>query len=279
MKLILKKITSLTLLADAVLIIATSLVLFVVPHGRVAYWSNWKFLGMTKAEWTNLHINLGFLFLLFSLLHLYFNWHPILSYLNNRTRNFRLFTREFNIALSVVGITILGTIFMIPPFSSILNWSESIKDSASVKYGEPPYGHAELSSFAAFCEKTGLDSQEARHNLEAKGIRISDPNQKIEDIARAHNLTPQALYVMMQGNETTSAEKTMPADPPPGTGMLTLVDICTRYGGNMDIILRELKNQSIHAIPQSTIKQIATDSGKSPRDIYSIIFGIQTAGK
>jgi len=43
----------------------TSLILFIVPQGRVAYWADWRLLGLSKTDWGNIHINLGLLFLRF----------------------------------------------------------------------------------------------------------------------------------------------------------------------------------------------------------------------
>ncbi len=34
----------------------SGIVLYFTPQGRIAYWINWKFLGLTKTDWTNMHI-------------------------------------------------------------------------------------------------------------------------------------------------------------------------------------------------------------------------------
>jgi len=65
-----RKITSLTMLISFVLLVLTSVILYIVPQGRVAYWADWHLLGLSKSQWGNLHINLGFLFLLAGFLHL-----------------------------------------------------------------------------------------------------------------------------------------------------------------------------------------------------------------
>jgi len=58
----------------------------------------------------------------------------------------KVFTPAFNVALLLTLVVGVGTYFEVPPMSTVLDFSESIKDKASEKYGEPPYGHAELSS-------------------------------------------------------------------------------------------------------------------------------------
>jgi hypothetical protein len=43
-----RKITSLTALASFLLLILNSVVLYIVPHGRIAYWSDWLYVGADK---------------------------------------------------------------------------------------------------------------------------------------------------------------------------------------------------------------------------------------
>jgi hypothetical protein len=94
-----RKITSLTALLSFIPLFVTSVVLYIIPQGRVAYWADWRLWGLSKTQWGDIHINLGLLFLLSILLHVYYNWRPILNYLKNRARQVRIFTPEFNVAL------------------------------------------------------------------------------------------------------------------------------------------------------------------------------------
>ena len=104
-----KKLTSLVSLLSFIVTFLTSVILYIVPHGRVAYWSNWKLWGLTKEQWAAIHTNVGFLFLAALLFHLYFNWKPMISYLKNKARQFTLFTKEFNVALLITVLTTAGT--------------------------------------------------------------------------------------------------------------------------------------------------------------------------
>lgn len=74
-----RKATSLTVLLTFVLLVLTSVILYIVPHGRVAYWADWHLWGLTKTQWESFHINLGLLLLLAILLHIYLNWKVIVS--------------------------------------------------------------------------------------------------------------------------------------------------------------------------------------------------------
>ena len=178
-----RKITSLTALISFVLIILTSVILYIVPHGRIAYRSDWHLWGFSKTEWGNLHINLGVLFLLAIFLHIYYNWKPIINYMKNRAKKVTVFTNNFNAALVITLVFALGTYFMIPPFSTLLIFSESIKDAGAIKYGEPPFGHAELAPLDSLIKKTGLDSRQSLDKLKVAGIKFDSPKDILLDIA------------------------------------------------------------------------------------------------
>ncbi len=179
-----EKITSLTAGLAFLVTVLTSAILYIVPQGRVAYWSDWRLWGLSKEQWGNIHINTGILFLLALLLHIYYNWNLIVTYLKDRTKKLKVFTGNFNVALVLTAACILGTHFGIPPFSSILNISQNIKDAASLKYGEPPFGHAEEAPFDSLVKKTGLDFQQSVDRLKEKGIELDGPDQIFLEIAK-----------------------------------------------------------------------------------------------
>lgn len=74
-----RKITSLTATLAFILMVTTSIILYVVPQGRVAYWADWRMGGLSKAQWGDIHINVGLLFLLALGLHIYYNWKPLMA--------------------------------------------------------------------------------------------------------------------------------------------------------------------------------------------------------
>lgn len=126
----LRKITSLNMVFSFILLVLTSVVLYVVPEGRIAYWSDWDWLGLSKSQWGDLHIVFGTLFLIAGLIHLYLNWKPIVNYMRNRAREFRMFTPDFNVALVITVVVGLGTYFAVLPFQWLLDPNDSIIDAA-----------------------------------------------------------------------------------------------------------------------------------------------------
>ena len=272
----LRKITSLFALLAFVLLMSTSFVLYIVPQGRVAYWADWHLLGLSKTDWGNIHINLGIFFLLAIGLHLYYNWKPIVAYLKNKTRQLRIFTAEFNVALLLTAMIVAGTQIGLPPFSWMLAFNESIKEAGARRYGEPPYGHAELSSLKAFAQKTGLDPYDSMQNLQQAGYRVVDETQTLAQIARTNGVPPQKIYEAMQsgqaaGEQREAARPAMPETPPPGTGNLSLADVCIRYGLQTEKVIAALKDRQISVTGQMTLKKIADENRVSPVDVYQMI--------
>jgi hypothetical protein len=276
-----RKITSLTAGLAFLLMALTSIVLYIVPQGRVAYWAGWRLWGLSKTDWGNIHINLGLLFLISLLLHIYYNWKAITSYLKDRARRMKVFTPDFNVALIVTVIAALGTYLMVPPFSWVISLSERIKDQGAVKYGEPPYGHAELSSLKTFAQKTNLDLTKSMQLLEKAGYGAETDETTLAMLAKRYGITPQQLYLTIKAAEKGPADgavigQPLPELPPPGTGNLTLADFCARYGLNMKLIVRELRKQNITVAESLTLKKIAANKGIGPTDLYEIIKSISS---
>ena len=189
-----RRITSLTAALTFILVVLTSIVLYIVPQGRVAYWADWRLWGLSKTDWGNIHINLGFLFLISLGLHIYYNWKPLMAYLKNRTRRLKVFTKEFNIALTITIVCAIGSYLLIPPFSWVMDLNNHFKDSAAKQYGEPPYGHAELSSLKTFARKMNLDLDKSVNLLEQTGYRIPSVDTTLADIAKRNGVPRRRFF-------------------------------------------------------------------------------------
>ena len=273
----LRKITSLTMLLSFVLLIVTSVVLYVVPEGRVAYWSDWQFMGLTKTLWGDVHINLGVLFLVSGFLHLYYNWKPIVSYMKNKAKEVKIFTLDFNIALILTLFFTFGTLLHIPPMSTILDFSASFKEAGSQKYGEPPYGHAELSSLKMFAKRTGLDLDEIKQQLQKSDVTFENESSTLLDIARTNDCTPKDVYVAMLPPENITEAEVFPDLPFPGIGRMRLNELCRRYNLDTQNVINGLGARQINAEPNQTIKEIAQAKGMEPQTLFEVIHEVVTA--
>jgi hypothetical protein len=271
----LRKITSLTAALSFVLMLLTSVILYIVPHGRVAYWADWRLWGMTKTEWGNLHINLGLLFLIALALHVYYNWKPLISYLKDKARRMKVWTPEFNVAVIVTVAVAMGTYFLVPPFGWMMSLNDYFKDRGTAKYGEPPYGHAELSSLKNFAAKMDLDLDRALVLLDQAGYRVKNADVTLAAVGKAYGVPPQTVYEAIRPaavRKTAAASAgRLPDSPPPGTGNLTLDDLCAQYQLDCRQVESGLKKQGIAAAGSDTLKKLSADNGTNPIELYEKI--------
>jgi hypothetical protein len=267
----LRKIISLTAMTSALFLLITSAILYIVPPGRVAYWADWHLWGLTKTQWTNLHINLGVLFLVAIGLHSYLNWSPIVSYLKTRAKTLRVFTLHFNLALGLSLLVMVGTTLEMPPFSTIIQIGEGFKDRGAEKYGEPPYGHAELSTLKTFSQKMELDLNDSIKRLEQAGYTVENENMTLEELAEKYETSPQVIYLAMKPEKQTKISGTLPENPPPGIGRRTLADVCQEFDFNIPAVLRRLEEAGTPASADMPLKEIAEKHGMGPIDFYNLL--------
>lgn len=268
-----RKITSLTLIIAGFIEIVTSVILYIVPAGRVAYWADYKFFGLSKTEWGNIHITVGTLLLVVAFFHIYFNWRPLMAYIKNRTKKITLFTKSFNIALLISIYVTIGTLYNLPPMNYVLELGEYFSDTANEKYGEPPYGHAELSSFKMFCSKTNLDFEKAVGLLNVAGIKSKGPEEPIGELAKNNGISPQQLYDVIKSasNIQVSGVAVFPENPSSGFGSKTIKDICQIYALPLDKVVSALQKTGFTLNKDDTVKEIGSNNGSNPMAIFEII--------
>ncbi len=269
----LRRIVSLTLFLAIAMMLTSSIILYIVPHGRVAYWASWTLWGLSKTHWGNLHTNAGLLMLIAASFHVYYNWRPVTSYMKNKARDFKLFTPNFNAALAITAVVATLTLLELPPMAWVQDLGESIKDDGTETYGEPPYGHAEESSLRIFLRNVGLDPEVAKANLTAEGIEANDPDILIADLAHDNNLSPQALFEIMKGPEDqrSTGPKAIPTTMPAGSGRLTLEAFCQSYNRDLAQAVTILESAGVKVDPGHALKDIAADNGVEALDLLDLL--------
>ncbi len=269
-----KRFTSLTLLWSFVVLFISSLVLFTEPHGRVAFWSNWQFLGLTKGQWDDLHLCSGTLFSVTALIHLYLNWKMILAYLKKKIRGDAAVWGSFALTLFVC----ISSYLQLPPMKQLIELEEKIKQTQTQKYGNPPFGHAELVPINKLAKFLGIDPEKFVNALKANKIPVASGKESLKELSGRTGKSPSELFHLaiesLKKNIKGPRENTvihLPSVPPPGTGMMTIDDIARTYHVSRQKLLERLKASNIDASPTETIKEIAKRTKKSPPEIYGIL--------
>lgn len=270
----LRKITSLTSFLTFIITLVTSVVLYIVPHGRVANWADWTFWGMSKDDWGATHTTVGTLFCLALLFHTWLNWKPIMSYMKNRARELVVMTTPMIISLALTIFVFVGTLMGLPPMQQLLDYSTEIKESAIETYGNPPYGHAEDSSLKKFCGYLGFDLAEAVAALEKAGYTLDKGEQSvIKDIADTRQASPQQVFDDIRSALGGDPFSSLPATPPEGLGKLKLTDLCVSFGLDLNEAMARLEAKSFAPAPDLSIKEIAAKAKMDPRDVYTALRG------
>lgn len=259
----LKKITSLTMLLTMILMTYTGIMLFIAPPGRIAHWANWEILGLTKEHYGALHTTFMVLFIVATLLHIYYNWKPMTSYMKNKAKEMIVFTKDMVVSLILVLLFFVGTIYEIAPFSSFLNFGDDIKNSWEKEYGTAPYSHAELSSFKSFCKKLGFDLQKSKNILNDNNIKLED-NQSLSQIAKENSVSPQFIYTLLKKNFEKDGQKIIQLT---GLGKKKIDEVALVTGLNTQEFIAKLKSIGIEAKGSDKFKEKAEEYDMSPMDI------------
>lgn len=289
-----RRAVSLTMLLAFSVMAYSGIMLFVSPHGRVAYWAGWKLWGLGKDQYSQVHTTFMVLFLITGIWHIVLNWRPITAYLKDRSRKLKILVPEFYVALVLVVLFLVGTLTDLQPFGAFLSAGEDVKDWWEARTGSPPWGHAEENTLARFTR--GLENWERLDNqrltsfavedamaaLAAEGISVSDSNQKMIDIAALNGTTPQALMavILRAGEPRPAAEPaaTPAADtgglfprPLSGLGRMTFRDYAERYDVDLELALSRLSAHGVTIDPDVRLKEEAERLDTDPEGLIEML--------
>ena len=259
----LKKITSLTMLLAMFTMTFTGIILFITPPGRVANWANWELFGISKELYGQIHSSFMVLFILATILHIYYNWKPLISYMKNEARQFILFTKDMIIASILFLIFLFGTIYQISPFSDFLNFGDDIKSSWEKEYGTSPYSHAELSSLKSFTKKLNYDLERSKNILTSNNIAFED-EQSLSQIAKTNSISPKFIYDILRKNFEKGEQKTVPLS---GLRKISIKEVAMTLEISSDEFISKLKSLGLDAKEDDKFKDIAESKDLSPSDI------------
>ncbi len=179
---------SMFLFASLLVLFVTGIVLYIEPPGRIAYWTNWHLLGLDKHQWDALHTIFGFLFLIFSIWHLFLNWRPLSWGLKKPV--------VLGVVIFISLFVFWGTVTYRVPFRYVIDWQQIIKNSWPVP--PPPIPHAEAMPLGRVARLLGLHPQEALKILRQANIKVSSPQETMGQIAKQNGKTPNEVFEILR---------------------------------------------------------------------------------
>ena len=190
-----RRYASLFLLWSFVVLAATGLVLYVMPHGRVAYWTGWRFLGLDKDQWTALHLTFAVVMLVAGGIHLYLNWAAVLRYLGSAGK--ALFSKECLVSLLISLVLVVTSICSLPPSSTVVDVGERAKGIWPKPVARAPFPHAELLPLRKLCRRVGVVPQAAVTLLEKRGLKGVALDRSLKELATENHTSPDKIYALI----------------------------------------------------------------------------------
>jgi len=207
-----KKTTSLTWGVYFLIMSYTGIILYIAPHGRISKWLDWHFLGLNKTQYQEIHTTSMVIFFIFAILHIIYNWKPIVSYLKGINKKISFTKKEFLTAILINSIFVLGTLFHIQPVQGILDLGESIKESwgqkttvsssskntdTSSKVILPPPSQLGKKTLQELNDMGNIDLDRAIKILKSKGLEDIDEDSRMKPMANELDLTPTDIYKLI----------------------------------------------------------------------------------
>ena len=263
----LKKITSLIMLWSMIMMTYTGIILYIAPHGRVAYWTNWELFGWSKDQFADVHTTFMLLFIVATLMHLYYNWKPLTSYMKNQMKEFVFFTKEMLVAITLVVVFLFGTLYTLPLFSHFLEFGEEMKESWVEKSEEPPYGHAEESTLKDFSQKTGYDLDQVLSVLNDHNISAS-PTDTLENLAIEKGKTPGDIFRLISASLGNKKPRIT------GLGRKSFAEVAKVLNIQSDVFLKELEEMGIKAQKEDKFRATLEKQGFNTREVVDTFLDV-----
>jgi len=287
----------------------SGILLFIVPQGRIAEWTDWRMLGLTKSQWGDIHITTSLMFLISGAYHIWLNWRTLLNYFTAKRETGLMMQRELAISAVVTLFFLVGAVYQVPPLSYVLTLNNTIKQAWIVdKDHEPPMGHAELLTIPSFTKKLQMDLNRVTEELNRNGITFKD-TESLAVIAKNHGTSPVKLYQLIKPLEGSAAgmvtaaaapeamtkaslQTATPSATPPaapagqsvytdemvdekfegrGMGRMTLAMLASEIGFDLAKAKKKLSARNVVMKDDETLKEAATKAGTAPMEIMKII--------
>ena len=260
----------------------TGIVLYIVPPGRIAHWTNWKLWGFTKEQWAALHTIFGYIFLIFAVIHIYYNWKPLIKYMSGKIESALRYKKELGISLFILFWIVVSGIWSLPPLVYVSELGESIKNSwVKSPELEPPFGHAELVSLQTFCKKQRIPLDQAMKELRSSGFRVDSPKSTLTEIADSKRSSGMGVYEVikkletkpeaMQPGDVWTPEKIEEVFSGTGLGNKTIGQIVKEMELESGKVYRRLKEAGIDAKDDDNMKQLANEHNTTPMKILTVV--------
>jgi hypothetical protein len=189
-----RNFTSLTLLFSFIILGTSGIILYIRPEGSIARWIGWSFLGLDKKGWEGLHTLFCFLFLIFSIIHLCYNWKVLICFLRNKVAEGIKLRKELTVSVIFVVLFAFIAIMRWQPFWKIAEWRSTLKKAKYLISVKPPEADFEKKKIVEVAEALGISTEELVEKMKQMNVVVDDPDKKLYKVAAANKTTSEEIY-------------------------------------------------------------------------------------
>ena len=270
----------------------SGVILYFTPSGRIANWTSWTLLGLLKEEWQGLHNLFAILFILFIILHLFFNWKVLMSYFKSKAVEGIRLKRELALSTAIMAIFCVIALWQVQPFWKIMDWREDIKHSERGAEILPPPTLIQDMTITEIAVLLNIPADEMLRRIKEKEYVINNIDVTFIALAEQNNTTPEKLSNDIMSNEelqlfyglrggggsgigrgSTGAQIGGVERSGAGTevgrnyGRKSVRELCVEAGISVDEGIKRLQTYGIKAEPDERIRVLADRYNLIPSDI------------
>ena len=187
---------SIGLLLSFIVMLISGIVLYIAPEGSLSRWIGWDILNLSKKQWEYQHTIFSYLFILFSIFHVFkINWSYLISYFV--VEKFKMINlKEIIVAVVITVLIFIGTLFNWSPFRNVIQFGNKISDSYAEDIEIPNIPDAEKLSLKNFAKEVfSISYSDLVSNLEKFNFDKVDENSTVIDFCNLNDITPEEFYL------------------------------------------------------------------------------------
>lgn len=272
--------TSLMITWSFLVLILSGSILYIAPPGRIANWSIWRFLILTKTQWQSLHTLAALTFMIGGLFHLLkFNWKTFVAYMAKKGESGWRYRNELAASIVFSIIVLGGTLYELQPFAYVVASGDALKNSWSTPAAEPPIPHLEAADMNKLAEQFKVSVATLTATLKENAMPVTGPEQTLTELSKAYGRTPQEIYSVLKQSAPqnpgeishTAPGENVPAGSGAGLGSKTVAQTAADLGMSTETVLERLQKHNIKAMAQDTIRTAATKGNIKPYELVELL--------
>jgi len=174
--------------------------MYIRPEGSIANWIGWSFMGLSKNGWEGIHTLFCILFIIFVIVHLFFNWKIIMNYLKGKLSKGLNSKKEFFSAFVLVSLFLVAAVMQWSPLWKIPAWRADLKKGNNIITVQPPESGFEKKKLLEVASILNLSIEELVQKMINLNLVLDTDNPQnttLLEIAFINKTTPEIIYIQL----------------------------------------------------------------------------------